>query len=291
MLKDRLTNWLPSRKGVLGINARNLDLIYTHNERRFFPNVDDKLRCKELLSKAGIPTPRTYHEVIDPRSLARWEVVVREFPNFVIKPNTGYGGNGIKLVKRTESGYQSSGEEWTAEDVSFHVLQILNGAFSLDNVADTCYFEETVVNHPELRPFIPEGIEGVGDIRLIYKLDRCIMAMCRLPTKESDGKANLHQGGIGVGIDIATGLSLDGVHHNDIIRHHPESSAPLAGQPIPYFMEMLEIGSRVSEIVGLGYIGVDFVCDAVQGPLILEVNARPGLNIQLANQAGLRKRL
>ena len=41
----------------------------------------------------------------------------------------------------------------------------------------------------------------------------------------------------------------------------------------------------------LGYIGVDFVVDPILGPLILELNARPGLNIQLANREGLLPRL
>ncbi|MDZ4723133.1 MAG: sugar-transfer associated ATP-grasp domain-containing protein [candidate division Zixibacteria bacterium] len=291
MNRAELKHLLPSIKGVLGINARNLDLIYTHNRRNCFPNVDDKLRCKELLKSAGIPTPTTYHIVSGRESLLQWESALKDMDCFVIKPNCGYGGNGIKLITRSESEYLTSGEEWTAEDIAFHLMQILNGAFSLDNATDTCYFEQTVVNDIGLEPLIPPGVEGVGDIRIIYKLESPLMAMLRLPTRESNGKANLHQGGIGVGIDLLSGLTLNGVHHNNVIRAHPDSSAPLAGQRIPFFADMLEIGSAISELVGLGYIGVDFVCDAHQGPLVLEVNARPGLNIQLANGSGLRSRL
>jgi len=36
---------------------------------------------------------------------------------------------------------------------------------------------------------------------------------------------------------------------------------------------------------------VDIVLDHKDGPKVLEINARPGLNIQIANQAGLRPRL
>ncbi|MDX5335526.1 MAG: alpha-L-glutamate ligase-like protein, partial [Marinobacter sp.] len=42
---------------------------------------------------------------------------------------------------------------------------------------------------------------------------------------------------------------------------------------------------------GLGYMGVDLVVDAYKGPLLLELNARPGLAIQMANGEGLLPRL
>ncbi|MRR31196.1 alpha-L-glutamate ligase-like protein, partial [bacterium] len=45
------------------------------------------------------------------------------------------------------------------------------------------------------------------------------------------------------------------------------------------------------EMTGLGYLGVDLVIDRDRGPLLLELNARPGLAIQLANRHGLRTRL
>lgn len=289
-----LRNWLenlPSRKGVLGINARNLDLIYTHNERRNFPNVDDKLRCKALLEKAGVPVPKTYHVVDGPRSIKGWKAAVEGVPAFVLKPNTGYGGNGIVLVRRTDKGFRSGGEDIDEADIEFHLSQILNGAFSLDNVSDSGYLEEMLINHPGLNPFMPEGVEGVGDIRLIYKFDRPVMAMVRLPTCESGGRANLHQGGIGVGVDLTTGISTGGCYKGSVIDTHPESGGALSGIAIPHFDKMLEYGTKISDVVGLGYIGIDFVCDARYGPLVLEVNARPGLAIQIANRTGIRSRI
>jgi glutathione synthase/RimK-type ligase-like ATP-grasp enzyme len=44
-------------------------------------------------------------------------------------------------------------------------------------------------------------------------------------------------------------------------------------------------------MTGLGYLGVDMVIDQERGPLLLELNARPGLQIQVANQKGLLKHL
>lgn len=40
---------------------------------------------------------------------------------------------------------------------------------------------------------------------------------------------------------------------------------------------------------GGGYFGIDIVVDASLGPSILELNARPGLSIQLATGRGLRR--
>ena len=49
--------------------------------------------------------------------------------------------------------------------------------------------------------------------------------------------------------------------------------------------------NRFKQIDDFVYQGVDIVIDKDLGPLILELNARPGLNIQIANQTGIRTRL
>ena len=48
---------------------------------------------------------------------------------------------------------------------------------------------------------------------------------------------------------------------------------------------------KLSDVLEMGYIGVDFVIDAEKGPVVLEANARPGLAIQVANRTGIRPRL
>jgi len=229
--------------------------------------------------------------VTGPRDLREWEQALSGVDQFVIKPCHGYGGTGIMLVKRTDAGYASGGDSLSVADISHHLLQICNGAFSLDNASETAYFEEMVVNHPGIEPLIATEAGGIADVRLIFLYDKPVMSMVRIPTVESEGKANLHQGGIGIGIDLDTGTTLDGCYHNSIITDHPDTGHPLRGHLIPEFAAMLSHGARISAAVGLGYIGVDFACDARYGPIVLEVNARPGLNIQLANQCGLRRRL
>ncbi len=283
-----IKKFLPSSKGLLGINARNLSYIYTHNKREYFPNIDNKLSCKELLSNHNIPTPETYGVVDGPKTLPNWSACLDNVNDFVVKPSKGYGGMGIMLVTHEDDSYSNSSGQISADDLEFHIMQILNGAFSLDNRPDVAFFEEKLSNHSAIDTLIAEDVGGVADIRIIFQHHRPVMGMLRLPTRVSMGKANLHQGGLGVGIDIETGLTKSGCSKNEIISIHPEIGNKIAGHTIPDWSAMIEYGSRISNIVNLGYIGVDFICDANKGPLVLEVNARPGLNIQIANQAGLR---
>jgi alpha-L-glutamate ligase-like protein len=133
--------------------------------------------------------------------------------------------------------------------------------------------------------------EGVPDIRVIVYRGVPVMSMVRLPTRMSDGKANLHQGAVGAGVDIATGRTLAGVLGNDVINEHPDTGQPIRGLEVPQWDVILEAAARSADITGLGYLGVDMVLDRELGPLMLELNARPGLNIQLANRCGLRPRL
>lgn len=117
------------------------------------------------------------------------------------------------------------------------------------------------------------------------------MAMVRLPTSASDRKANLHQGAIGAGIDLGSGMLASAVHRSDTVAHHPDTGNLIAGMQVPFWDRILMIAARACDMTGLGYIGADIVIDEDRGPLLLELNARPGIPIQVSNSAGLLKRL
>ena len=138
---------------------------------------------------------------------------------------------------------------------------------------------------------LQDAPDQLPDLRMIVFRGYPVMAMVRLPTRASDGKANLHQGAVGVGIDLATGRTLGGALGNETISEHPDTDHELTGIEIPGWQELLELAARCYDITGLGYLGVDVVLDREHGPMILELNARPGLNIQIANRQGLRHRL
>jgi alpha-L-glutamate ligase-like protein len=133
--------------------------------------------------------------------------------------------------------------------------------------------------------------EGVPDIRIIVFRGYPVMAMLRLATHVSDGKANLHQGAVGVGLAMDSGRCLNAVQFSRRILCHPDTNQVLEDIAIPDWRDLLVLASRCCDMTGLGYIGTDLVLDKVLGPQLLELNARPGLAIQIANGQGLLPRL
>jgi hypothetical protein len=90
---------------------------------------------------------------------------------------------------------------------------------------------------------------------------------------------------------MASGRTLTAVWRTQIITEHPDTGNPVSGLQIPHWDSMLALAARSFELTGLGYQGIDIVLDRDLGPLMLELNARPGLAIQIANQAGLGTRI
>lgn len=275
--------------GILSINQRNSDFVLRYNPRKLFPLVDDKLKTKKLALSAGIAVPPLYDIIETEQQIKTIEQRLAPFSDFVVKPARGSGGDGILVFKdRVYGRYrQINGKLTTTQELSYHLSCLLSGAYSLGGSSDYAIIEKRVVVDPV---FAEVSYEGIPDIRVISLLGYPAMAMVRLPTRLSGGKANLHQGAIGVGVDMATGKTLGGVYHNDIIDYHPDTLNSIINIEVPYWNKILEIASSCYELTGLGYLGVDIVLDKDQGPLMLELNARPGLNIQIANREGGVKR-
>jgi alpha-L-glutamate ligase-like protein len=277
-------------RGVLGINQRNTDYTLSYNPRRLYPLVDDKLRTKQLAQAAGIAIPELYGVIEIERQIADLPNVLADHKDFVIKPARGSGGNGIIVITGRSRGLyrRVSGMLMDKSEMAHHISNILSGMYSLGGLPDKALVEYRVKFDPVFERI---SYLGVPDVRIVVFLGVPVMSMVRLPTRMSDGKANLHQGAIGLGIDIATGQTLTAVWRNDIVTEHPDTGNEVSGIQIPYWDQLLDLAARCYELTGMGYIGVDIVLDREKGPQILEVNARPGLNIQIANRAGLLSRL
>lgn len=276
--------------GVLGMNARNGDYILPLNPRKHYPLVDDKLITKELAHKAGLATPELYAAFRYSGEIRRARALLDRYESFVVKPANGSRGNGILVIKGRvgDSLRLASHRLMSWDDLRFHMQNTLSGIYSLGGQEDSVLVEYCVEFD---RVFEKITHLGVPDIRLIAYRGVPVMGMVRLPTSESDGKANLHQGAIGAGIDLASGRTLTAVWRNSVVHQHPDTLAEVSGIAIPFFDRMLEIAAGCNAMTGLGYVGVDLVLDRSKGPLMLELNARPGLNIQIANRAGLAARL
>lgn len=278
------------RKGVLGVNKRNADYTLRMNPRRFYPLVDDKAQTKELALQNGIGVPELYGVVQVEGEVKKIPAMIADREDFVIKPSHGSGGEGILVVSgRTGDKFRKAdGRILSVDELNHHVFNVLSGLYSLGGQPDKAIIEYRVKFDPTFEHI---SYLGVPDIRIIVFLGVPVMAMVRLPTRMSDGKANLHQGAIGAGIDMSTGITISAVWGNDIVEEHPDTGNPVTGVVIPNWRELMELAARCHEMTGLGYQGVDIVLDRDKGPLMLELNARPGLNIQIANKAGLLHRL
>jgi len=279
--------------GVLGLNERNADFIMRLNPRRLYPRVDDKAITKELALQAGMAVPDLYGVIHNQGEVRRFGQIVAAHESFVVKPAQGSGGDGILVVtgrsqRKRDSFRLSSGVLMSEAEIEHHLSNIVGGQYSLSGNPDKALIEYCVRFDPT---FAEVSYQGVPDIRVIVYQGYPAMAMVRLPTRASDGKANLHQGAVGAGVCISTGETLTGVLDDEVVDEHPDTGALIAGLLIPHWDFILLSAARGYDVTGLGYLGVDMVIDRHKGPLILEMNARPGLNIQIANSTGLACRI
>lgn len=275
---------------ILGLNARTQSFAYKYNTRRGKKVADSKIQTAKILEKAGVPYPKIYKKFRDPREVLDFDW--GSLPaKFALKPSRGMGGEGIIVVKRRlkdGSWLSTQKEKITADDLKLHTLDVLEGAFSMGNVPDVAFVQEYVGRAKVFRRW---AYRGTPDIRIIVFNKIPVMAMLRLPTKESGGRANLHQGAVGVGVDIATGITTKAIWHSEEIVFKPGTERALRGIKVPNWDDILRTAIKAQEVSHLGYAGVDIVIHPEKGPMVLELNAQPGLQIQIANGVGLKKRL
>lgn len=278
------------RNGVLGINARNADYILEYNERRNYPLVDDKALTKKMALEHNVAVPDLYGMIEIQQQVNSLPDILADHDDFVVKPANGSQGEGILVITgKAEGLYRKvDGALVSDEDLKFLVTNILSGIYSLGGQPDKALVEYRVKFDPVFEAI---AYRGVPDVRIIIFKGVPVMAMVRLPTRMSDGKANLHRGCIGAGIEISSGRTLTAVWKNSIVTEHPDTGNPVSNVEIPQWQKLLEIAAGAYEMTNLGYQGIDLVLDKERGPLLLELNARPGLNIQIANREGLAARL
>lgn len=282
-----------AQKSVLGMNARNLDYVRPFNHAKGKRIADQKLLCKSVLKKIGIPVPGLIAKIRSQSELEAFDWT--KLPDsFALKPNRGFGGGGILVVyarkkNQADTWVKADGSTINIDDIKNHIQNILDGSFSLSNSPDIAFFEERLKLSKILKPYT---YKGIPDIRVIIFNRVPVMAMLRLPTIESSGKANLQQGAIGVGIDMANGTTTTAIiGKGRRVEYVPGTRLLLSGIKIPRWKDILTMAVKAQDVSSLGFLGADVAIDRDLGPVILELNARPGLSIQLANMAGLKERL
>lgn len=278
-------------KKILGLNERYLEYIRPNNLKRAFEIADDKVLTKKILKKNDIPVPEQLGVLKNRRDLEEFDF--ESLPkSFVMKPVHGVRGGGVEIFyNRDKNGnwIKADGSKVNLGYIKSGARDIIDGRYSLFNESDTVLLEERIRPHKAFKYYT---YKGTPDIRIIVFNNIPVMGMLRLPTKESKGKANLDQGAIGAGIDIAVGKTTSAIMGKfGNIEYIPEYKLPVSGLRIPYWNKILEYSIKASQVSKLGFAAIDFLIDREKGPLIIELNARPGLSIQLANHDGLRWRL
>ncbi len=275
---------------VLGINGRNRNLVYKHNQKKLLALAADKLSTKKILEKKSLPTPATLALFVNISDTRRVASEVERLDQFVIKPNCGSQGKGIIVIKQKKgnSFISASNKTFTIAEIEQHVKDIISGSFSQDGEQDIAYIEPLIIQHQALQALSPSGL---CDIRIIVAKGQAVSAMLRIPTITSHGKANLHQGAVGVAIDIETGLTSNAQIKGRDIKVHPDTKKSLKGIQLPFWQQIVRISSECYSAIPLGYLGVDICLDQTEGPLVLEVNGRPGLEIQNVQHRGFNEKL
>ena len=262
--------------GVLGMNRRNATYILPQNPRRHYPRVDDKLLTKRLCERHGILVPATYAVIERQGDIRRFADLVGELDEFVIKPTQGSGGRGIMVITRrcSDGWITSGGEKLSPVDVRYHLSTMLAGLYSLGGRADRAVVEQRISRHPVWQHV---AVGGTPDIRVIVYRGVPAMAMVRLPTRASRGRANLHQGAVAAGIELRNGTTLGGVWKSLTVESHPDTGAPIAGLIVPHWQRLLQAAIRLACHLEMGYVGIDFVVDERAVRLCLKRTPAPVL--------------
>lgn len=189
------------KRGVMGINSRNIDFIQKFNNRKYYPLVDDKIQTKTLDIQNKIAVPELYAAISSEHENKKLASILHGLDSFVLKPAHGAGGEGITIINGTINNLyrQANGRMLDIEQLKYHISNILSGTYSLGGHPDVAMIEYLIKFDPLFNSI---SYQGAPDIRIIVLSGFPIMAMVRLPTRESNGKANLHQGAIGAGVDL-----------------------------------------------------------------------------------------
>lgn len=286
-------------RDVLGMNARNILFLSRYNRSSGKRIADHKLLTKSALRKAKLPIPRLYRVFRRIEEIDKFDFIKKLPESFVIKPDNSLGGEGIVVIKKhgkyAGEWLTTTGETKTVGDFKLLIRDILEGRFSMDSKPDIAFVEERIRIHKAFRKICWGGTPDIGVV-VFNKIP--VMAFLRLPTRESGGRGNMFQGAIACGIDIATGITIHAVKWTKSIKFFPGTRRKLTGIKIPIWEEVLKLAVDCQLVVpNLDFLRADIVLQPstkIPGktfPKVLELNAQPGLKIQLANRAGLKRRL
>jgi hypothetical protein len=299
---------------ILGMNKRNNTYITEFNPKKGIRLANNKIQTKKFLTQRGIPVPQTIAHIKTRQERLYFDFSKITHTTFVIKPNKWSKGSGIFIIKemRLRKDYQPTqqvqetgektfwdrfnifnqnfdavydswyeffvGSTWISEqNLKEKCLWIFDGSYSSNNKSDTILLEDRLLPGIGFTEFCEYGL---ADMRVIIFNLVPMIAMLRMPTKESWGKANLAQGGIWLGLDIIT-WKINSLYRKwkSYTSEFPPEWQHFKGKTIPYRKEIIQYSANAQYFVNIGYLGMDWVITQ-KWPKLLEINARSWLEIQ-----------
>lgn len=311
---------------ILGINARNLKYIKKFNPKKAIRLADNKLKTKNFLSQRWIPVPQTYGIIKNRRELFNFDWNALPDEEFVIKPNKWSKGKGIMIVKKLDS-LEDNKESWkdfliwrylksiwkfwkgwennlehsqeslrfkvgkdilTYNDFVRRLIDVLDWKFSLTFWWDKILIEEKLEPWESFKIFCKYWL---ADIRVIVFNLIPVAAMVRMPMPWSWWKANLAQWWVGLWIEVGSWKIKSMYYKRKIFTNNfPWEFSHFWRKKIQFWDDILLFSSKIQYFVNIWYLALDWVITE-DGPKLLEINARAGLEVQNASNLPLKHRL
>lgn len=199
-----------------------------------------------------------------------------------VKPTFGVGGKGIQVFNRRENGFSDplSGERLDAE-------------FLFGLAAEEYVVQEGVRQHPGMNEFYPHA---VNTFRVITRCENgradIVLTLSRMGCggRQVD---NASSGGVYVKINALTGeLGAEAIADTrETFTAHPDTHRIFAGSRIPMWDQVREFAISVAEkYAPIKYVGWD-VALSEEGPLLIEGNNGPSIEITQDLYGGIKKYL
>lgn len=281
--------WFFKKYWLLWQNERNLKYIGEYNDKYAKNLADSKLKTKEFLQNKWVNVSNTLLVIRDYKELQDLDLNSLETP-FVLKPNSWYWWKWILVIDKKDDTWKFITNDWESyskDKLIHHIKDILDWFYSLSWSRDKAIFEKKIV--------LDSSIEllwkyWLPDIRVIVFNMVPVMAMLRVPTANSKWKANLHSWACWVWIDIWTWKLTYITHFRKIVKSIP-GIWDIRNIEIPLWDDVLKLALKVAQATKIWYLWCDVVLDDNVWPLLLEVNVRPWLEVQVANLHALWDRL
>jgi len=200
-------------------------------------------------------------------SFEEFKEIFSDIERIIYKPVDGNRGKGIKAFYISDDSIKDVYEELTGYPEGV--------------------VEAFVIQHPELSRLSPDSINTIRIVSLSSNKksvadngDNLDIAYAALRIGRNNSVVdNFHSGGMVAAIDMETGkLVTDAADmKGNVFAKHPDTGTQIKGFEIPYFNEAIDMvkeAIRKNKIEG--YLGWD-VAISETGPVLIEVNARPGV--------------